>query len=504
MFALYLRQSQDTTGEGIAIDRQRNECMAHAAAREIDVGREYVDNDRSASKGVRPAYHRLLADIESGAVTGVLTWDLDRLHRQPRELEAFIDLADSRHIRLATVTGEADLSTDNGRMFARIKGAVARGEQERKAARQIAKNRQLADAGDLQPKERPFGWQKTMEGSRPVFIELHPVEARAIRAAVDALLSGSSALSIYKRWNADGLLTRKGNLWTNDSFRKMILRERNAGLQTYKGRTATATCAAIITPDELSQLQAITASRVRQTHGERKHGFSGVPRCVCGGRMYRRAAGAYVCANPAEEGHNTISAKILEERMWHALRTKVAQRTPDAEVSAVLEDIATTRARLAELDGQDAEVMRSDITVKARLVLLAESKVERDQLEASLAYLTSKSRVAALLDGVAPPEPHKGVMARHAEIGSRLQAMSVHDLYDLTEASLSVVVHPLPGPRRGRMSSVDIARRIEIDGVRQNGGTVPVLTEAEEAEATRQAGEAKAAREAETDSEPAA
>jgi DNA invertase Pin-like site-specific DNA recombinase len=468
MFALYLRQSQDTTGQGVAIERQRTECEAYAQAHGITLGREYVDNDRSATSGVRPEYQRLLVDVEAGRVTGVLAWDLDRLHRQPRELEAFIDLADTRHIRLATVTGEADLSTDTGRLYARLKGAVARHEQEHKAARQMARNRQLATAGDLQPKERPFGWRRTFEGSRPVFNELDPREAPAIRAAVDALLSGSSALSVYKAWNARALLTTKGNLWDNDKFRKMLLRERNAGLLTYNGATVKATCEPIITTDELSELQAITASRVRQTHGERKSGFSGVPRCVCGHRMYRRAdpKSTYICANPEQLGHNGVSSRILEEAMWHALRYKVAESTPEKAVSEVLEAIAATRARLAKLDAQDAEVMATKVSVKARLVLLSESQRERGQLETQLAFLASRSRQAALLDGVTANPRGRISFDRHAEIGSRLKALPVLDLYDLTEAMLSVVIHPLPGPRKGRLPSSEIVRRIEIDGVR--------------------------------------
>ena len=53
-----------------------------------------------------------------------------------RELEDLIDLADEKGLLLATVTGDADLSTDNGRLYARIKGAVGKSEIERKAARQ--------------------------------------------------------------------------------------------------------------------------------------------------------------------------------------------------------------------------------------------------------------------------------------------------------------------------------------------------------------------------------
>jgi DNA invertase Pin-like site-specific DNA recombinase len=461
MFALYLRQSQDASGLGVAIERQRTECLSYAQTRGIPVGREYVDNDRSASSGVREAYQRLLADIEAGSVTGVLAWDLDRLHRQPRELEDFIDLADTRHILLATVTGEADLSTDNGRLFARIKGAVGRAESERKAARQMAANRQLAAKGDLQPKERPFGWAKTHEGTRPVYNELHPIEGPAIKAAVEAILRGSeSALSIYSRWNDEGLPTTRGNRWDSNKFALMLLRPRNAGLSVYGGVTTQATCEPIITIEDLAELKVQTSTRTRTTHGARVHPFSGLPLCWCGEQMYWRA-GAYECM----KRHNAISATILDPIIWHELRFKVAESTPDATVAGVLGQITAVRARLAKLDAQDDKVLASNVSRKARVTLLIEIKIERDALEGTLALLGSQNRLARLLDGITANPPGRISFDRHAEIGTRLKELPVRDLYEVASAVLKVVIHPALVSRK-RTPAAEIVRRIEIDGVR--------------------------------------
>ena len=55
----------------------------------------YTDNDISASNGKpRPAYRRMLGDLREGLAGAVIVWDLDRLHRRPKELEEFIELAD--------------------------------------------------------------------------------------------------------------------------------------------------------------------------------------------------------------------------------------------------------------------------------------------------------------------------------------------------------------------------------------------------------------------------
>ena len=54
------------------------------------------------------------------------------------QLEDWIDAPELRGLALVTANGDADPSTDGGRMYARIKAAVARAEMERKGARQSA------------------------------------------------------------------------------------------------------------------------------------------------------------------------------------------------------------------------------------------------------------------------------------------------------------------------------------------------------------------------------
>src|SRR5215203_5523253 len=156
---VYLRQSRDRYGTGLAVARQREDCLRLCSEHGWEPV-EYVDNDVSAHDGRRrPAYERMLADIEAGHLGAVVVWDLDRLHRRPVELEHFIELADKQRVALATVSGDTDLATDSGRLFARVKGAVARSEGERKSARQKRAAAQAAEMGKPHKGPRPFGYE---------------------------------------------------------------------------------------------------------------------------------------------------------------------------------------------------------------------------------------------------------------------------------------------------------------------------------------------------------
>lgn len=174
--AIYLRISQDREMDGLAIDRQRERCEELAKYRHWDVVETYVDQSKSATDRTknRPDYDRMVADYQAGMFTAIICYDLDRLTRQPRQLEDWIDAAELRGLALVTANGDADLSTDGGRMYARIKAAVARAEMERKSARQSAAQKQRAVMGRAPKGMRPLGY--TVNG------DVIPEEAEAVRA----------------------------------------------------------------------------------------------------------------------------------------------------------------------------------------------------------------------------------------------------------------------------------------------------------------------------------
>ena len=322
--AIYLRQSLDKTGEALAISRQREACLKLCAEKGWEPV-EYADNDISASTGKpRPAYTQLLADIESGAVGAVVVWDLDRLHRRPIELEQFIDLADAKHLALATVTGEVDLSTHNGRLYARIKGAVARGEMEQKSERQKLASRQRAEMGKAHSSGRAFGYGR--DGN------LIHEEAVAIRAAYKAMGAGGSLFGIARTWNDAGLRSTRGNPWTGRTVRQVLINPRYAGLRSYLGeiqyekdakgkptaKPVRAEWKPVVSRDVWEDTRRILNAPGRFTGKStaRKHLLTGLALCgECGGRMgsmiHTGKRAGYICKSCYGVSRNMASVDKL-------------------------------------------------------------------------------------------------------------------------------------------------------------------------------------------------
>lgn len=380
---------------------------------------EYVDNGVSAyaRKVKRPAYDRLEADYEAGRFDVIVCWDFDRLTRQPRQLERWIDLGSQRGLVILTPTEETDLGTDNGRMFARIKSAVAASEVERKSARQKAENAQRIGSGKPRAGVRPFGWEK--DGTT-----LRESEAVYIRQAHRAVLEGKSLHSIAAEFNAAGVLTSRGYKWQTITVRKMLARKRNAGLLESHGTVQEEShIEPAVSRDEHDAVLALLSDPSRNLNkgsNKRVSYLSGIPVCaVCGSVMRSKRLTMkggrqrfYICETRLDgslkdgQAHVSIRADSLEAevplQVYMALRHRLENPPAGAE---------DTHRNLVELQNAAAEVRRQKGVVQ-ELALLPGADVAhagrqllslQEQLEGlnnRIAELTAEAAHGGLLDGL--------------------------------------------------------------------------------------------------------
>jgi site-specific DNA recombinase len=381
--AVYARISFDWEGLGLGVERQIKDCMELAERLGWLLGELYVDNNISAYSGKhRPAYTRMLADLEAGKCNALICYDLDRLSRNPIEIEHIIDLAEKDMVRLATVTGAYDLATPTGRLHARIKASVARHESEQTASRIRRKVQERAEAGKPHG-QKAYGWERV--DGRDI---LEPTEAAVVREIADRLLGGESVSTITKSLNARGILSPYGKEWTRTTVRHMVLRERNAGFRRHQDKIiGKGDWQPIFDEDTYHRLHALLSDPGRKvtTGSAFRHLLTGIAKCgKCGkpvrlliaheGRSKSYSCGNCMSIRRRQEDVDRIITKLVVGRLAKPDAKAIFMPLPDpslAEEAAGIRaklDLAADQYAVDEIDGE--QLKRISARLRPRLAEL--------------------------------------------------------------------------------------------------------------------------------------
>lgn len=448
--AIYLRVSVDRTGEGLAVERQREDCAKLCRQRGWKPVL-YCDNDTSAITGVRKEYQRMLADINADLIQAVVVWDLDRLHRRPIELEQFMELADEKKLALATVTGDVDLSTDNGRLFARIKGAVARAEVERKNARHKRALLQRAQSGK--------GWGSRAFGYTKDDL-LNEAEAHAVRKAYDCILHGGTLGSIATEWNKNGLKTAKGNrLWTGSGVRRVLLNPRYMGVCTYNGDHYPAQWTAVVSEKTWNAVATILKNPSRKIDNSRTriHLLTGLAHCgLCGAFMGVGTSGqktklrkVYTCK---AEGCRRLGRDL----------TKVDEFITDLVVERLSRpDAISLITRKSECDVEALRTESEALHERKRSLALKVAKglMSDDDVEDGLRFISTRlAEIEAVLIDVNAKEVFDGLIGAD-DVRVEFEKLPLHRQQSVIDRLMVITVLPAPRGRGWHPERIHVAWR---------------------------------------------
>jgi site-specific DNA recombinase len=237
---LYCRLSEPKeteTATDDAIGRQQERGRALAETKGWHVAKVYVDEGLSAYRRtgakrapVRPAFERALADIEAGAIKGLICYKLDRLVRDHGDFERVLATCEAHGAVLASVTEPQDTSSPMGEAIARMLVGFARMESQSISLRVAAEAEQRARRGE--PKlggSRVYGY----DVDRRTII---PEEAAAIRHMANLVVAGASLREVAQ-WCLDEGIPRPsgGGSWEIKKVRRTLLAAQLAGWRSYKG-----------------------------------------------------------------------------------------------------------------------------------------------------------------------------------------------------------------------------------------------------------------------------
>jgi DNA invertase Pin-like site-specific DNA recombinase len=418
---------------------------------EGQVGVHLSDGLSAWRKGVRrPGWETLLDRLVKGVSDGVVVWHVDRLIRQPRDLERLIDLADQGYTVAASYTRH-DLSDPNDRFILRVETAHSARSSDDTQRRTKRRKDALRRQGIRNSPGRAFGFAgkdravakrdvDNPEQWPQVPDSLVERERDAIREATKDVLAGVSVSQIAVEWNGlePALLTINGLGWTPRTVKNVLLRGVNAGWIEHEGEVVGHMPGEpIIEPDDFAQLRALFASRRKGRVAGQEHVGSGIVKCgKCGnglGGSVRKGGSVYDDDTPNRFyrcsiqrrgcGKVHIDGKVVDDELREITVVRLSDDDYAAAITAAWSQVAERVTKLNEVIESREQVQqalterlgRMEITVKAfdtanKPLMMALEKLyeERQKLTGATLHrpikAQSKEALAAQWDDGTIPE----------------------------------------------------------------------------------------------------
>lgn len=300
--AVYVRISILTT-ESTSMESQQRDAEALVRQRgwQYDPKQDlYIDPGQSGSKErVPPDFLRLMKNLDR--YDRVVVYSIDRFTRRLGMLADTLDEMKKRGVGLITVKQGIDTSTDQGRTYAEMFGALAAGEARQIGERVKTSQKTMSGVGRYRGGSVCYGWKAVPRSGEVGYrLALEPKEAEVLRRAIARLMDGSG-LSQTVRWLNEHRrnLVGREKPWTAQALRKVLTNRLLLGYHVYDGKVwRNEVTGEILVPhepllpvDEFEALQqrlaAIAATRSRGTTVGSPSLLAGIARCGrCGGRLH--------------------------------------------------------------------------------------------------------------------------------------------------------------------------------------------------------------------------
>lgn len=443
--AIYTRKSTSAglEQEFSSLDAQREACEGYIRSQASlgwrKVSESYDDGGFTGANLERPAFQRLLADIEAGHIDVVVVYKVDRLSRSLLDFAQVMDRFNRSGAAFVSVTQNFSTTDAMGRLTLNMLMSFAEFEREMISERTRDKIAASRRRGKWTGGRIPYGY-----GVRDRKLIVNRVEALVVRDAFDAYLATQSLLGVIRALTEKGWMPRpqtsrrKG--WRTDHVIRMLRNPLYAGLIASGGELHDAEHEPLISRVIWDRVQILLGRRhdADRPEGRRRsqaYLLTGLLRCGCCGaaltpatsRAHGQTYRYYRCLTRDKQGRGGCSArplpaqaledfvvdrihqatsgatgKVLATDVVSAIRVKVAREQADLNLErrglpSRIQGVGAEKARLAR-SLQRIRNQASRTAIEEQINHLSEEEAAREQrladIDVRLATLDS-TRVEA-------------------------------------------------------------------------------------------------------------
>jgi site-specific DNA recombinase len=296
---IWIRVSTEDQAKGESPEHHEKRARAYAEAKGWNV-QELYNLAGVSGKAVmhHPEAQRMLTDIKSGRIQGLIFSKLARLARNTRELLDFADIFREHEAHLVSLQESIDTSTPAGRLFYTMIAAMAQWEREEIADRVAVSIPIRAKLGKPIGGSAPYGYYWKDKKLVP-----HPIEGPIRKQVYELFAECNRFKRVARLLNEAGHRTRKGKKFTDTDIRRYIEDPSAKGLHrrnysTYvNGKFVMKPekdwiyneIEPLISEELWSRCNGLIVTRKKSPRIVGKqpvHLFAGVAYCVCGAKMY--------------------------------------------------------------------------------------------------------------------------------------------------------------------------------------------------------------------------
>ena len=262
--AVYIRVStEEQAREGYSLGAQEQALRLYCTAMDFEIYDFYIDDGFSGRNTRRPAYRRMMSEIENW--DSILVLKMDRIHRNTKNFIEMMDLLNKKDKNFISQQEKLDTKTAMGRFVMQMIQGIAQLESEQIGERTKDGMREKAETLDTSEDAKrtmgftpPFGYL-IADGKLVDDVD----EQFVVKTIFDLYLAGETMDSICYSLNRQSLLTRKGNPWNKFNLRNILHNPVYAGYMRWEDLLIKHDATPVVSPETFNTVQDMMARKVR-------------------------------------------------------------------------------------------------------------------------------------------------------------------------------------------------------------------------------------------------